>query len=132
MALLIQVITICKHVKVFHGFSKVWDFYYKAISLAIQNMGQIPLAQSIEIQNLTKSFFSIVDLVWEDGLRHGGQNKMVIETAYIPHVHVFEFLQGERRDMQTLVECNIQIFLFHQQDVKNSMTKITSNILSMI
>jgi len=71
-------------------------------------------------------------LVWKDGLRHGGQNKMVIETAYIPHVHVFEFLQGERRDMQTLVEWNIQIFLFHQQDVKNSMTKITSNILSMI
>jgi len=46
-------------------------------------------------------------LVWKDGLRHGGQNKMVIETAYIPHVHVFEFLQGERRDMQTLVEWNI-------------------------
>jgi hypothetical protein len=54
MALLIKVIMICKHVRVFHGFSKVWDFYYEAVSLAIQSMGRIPLAQSIKIQNPTK------------------------------------------------------------------------------
>jgi hypothetical protein len=94
MALLIKVIMICKHVRVFHGFSKVWDFCYEVVSLAIQSMGQIPLAQSIKIQNLTKSPSSNVDFMWKDGLRHGGQNKMVIETTYIPHAHVFEILQG--------------------------------------
>jgi hypothetical protein len=47
MALSIMVITIYKHVKVFHGFSQVGDFYYKAIYLAIQSMMQTPLSQSI-------------------------------------------------------------------------------------
>jgi hypothetical protein len=75
------------------GISKVWDFYYKAIFLTIQTMGQTPLAQSIKIP--TRSPFSNVDLVSKDGLWHGGQNKMVIEIAYIPHACVFEFLQGE-------------------------------------
>jgi len=47
MALSIMVITIYKHVKIFHGFSQVGDFYYKAIYLAIQSMMQTPLSQSI-------------------------------------------------------------------------------------
>jgi hypothetical protein len=55
-------------------------------------MGQTPLSQSMEIQNLAKSPFSNVDLVWKDGFKHGGQNKVTIETAYILHAHVFEFL----------------------------------------
>jgi hypothetical protein len=58
-------------------------------------MGQTSLSQSIKIQNPTKSHFLNVDLVWKDGFRHGGQNKVAIETAYIPHACVFEFLQGE-------------------------------------
>jgi hypothetical protein len=37
-----------------------------------------------------------VDLVWKDGFKHGGQNKVAIETTYIPHARVFEFLQGEQ------------------------------------
>ncbi len=39
--------------------------------------------------------------------RHGGQNKVAIETTYIPHACVFEFLQGEQGDMQIVVEWNI-------------------------
>jgi hypothetical protein len=35
MHLLIRVITICKLVKVFHGFSQVGDSYYRVIPLAI-------------------------------------------------------------------------------------------------
>ncbi len=70
MALLIRVITIYKHVKVFHGFSQVGDFYYMIIYSTIQSMGRTPLSQSIEIQNLAKSHFSNVDLVWKDGFRH--------------------------------------------------------------
>jgi hypothetical protein len=34
---------------------------------------------------------------------HEGQNKVAIETAYIPHARVSDFLQGERRDMQIVV-----------------------------
>jgi hypothetical protein len=46
-------------------------------------------ANSIEIQNSTKSPFSNVDLVCKDGFRHGGQNKVAIEIAYISHAHIF-------------------------------------------
>ncbi len=113
MALLIKVITTCKHVKVFHGFSKVWDFYYKGNSSTIQTMGRISLAQFIKIQNQTKSPSSNVDYMQKDGLRHGGQNKMVIKTTYIPHACDSLFLQGEWGDMQTLVEWNIQKKLSH-------------------
>jgi hypothetical protein len=75
---------ICKLVKIFHGFSQVGDSYYKVIPLIIQLMGQTPLSQSIKIQNLAKSPFSNVDLVWKDGFRHGGQNKVAFKTIYIP------------------------------------------------
>jgi hypothetical protein len=49
MALLIKVIMICKLERVFHGFSQVGDSYYKVIPSTIQNMGQTPLSQSMEI-----------------------------------------------------------------------------------
>jgi hypothetical protein len=74
MPLLVKVITICTLVKVLHGFSKVGDSYYRVILSTIQSMGQTPLFQSIEIQNLANSPFSNVDLVWKDGFRHGGKN----------------------------------------------------------
>jgi hypothetical protein len=63
----------------------------------------------------------VVDLVWKYGFRHGGQNKVVIETAFIPHARVSDFLQGEQGDMQTTVECNISKNLFLQENVKKSM-----------
>jgi hypothetical protein len=121
MALLIKVITICKLVRVFHGFSQVGDSYYRVIPLIIQSIGWTPLSQSIEIQNLAKSPFSNVDLVWKDGFKHGGQNKVTVETTYIPHVHVSEFLQGEWGDMQIAVKWNISKNLSPQQDVKKLM-----------
>jgi hypothetical protein len=121
MALLIRVITICKHVKVFHGFSHVGDLYYRAISLTIQSMGQTPLSQSIEIENPAKLFFSNVNLVWKDEFRHKGQNKVTIETTYIPHVCVSKFLENEQRDMQTPIEQNIQKHLPLQQNVQKLM-----------
>ncbi len=92
MTLVIRFIMICKLVREFHGFSQVGDSYYRVIPSVIQSMGQTSLSQSIKIQNLAKLPFSNVDLVWKDGFRHGGQNKVAIETAYIPHVRVFEFL----------------------------------------
>jgi hypothetical protein len=117
MALLIKVITISKLVRVFHGFSQVGDSYCKVINSIIQSMGRTPLSQSIEIKNLTKSPLSNVDLVWKNKFKHGSQNKVVIETTYIPHACVFEFLQGEQGDTQIVVKWNISKNLSPQQDV---------------
>jgi hypothetical protein len=108
-----------KLVRVFHGFSQVGDSYYRVIFSIIQSMGRTPLSQSIEIQNLTKSPLSNVDLVWKDGFKHGGQNKVVIETTYIPHACVSKFLQGEQGDTQIMVKWNISKTFSLQQDVKN-------------
>ncbi len=91
MDLLIKVIMICELVRVFHGFPQVENSYYMVIPLVIQSMGQTPLSQSIEIQNLAKSPFSNVDLLWK-WFNHGGQNKVAIETTYIPHACVSESL----------------------------------------
>jgi len=57
----------------------------------IQSMGQILLSQSTKIQNMARSFFWNVDLVWKDGFKHKSQNKVAMELAYIAYVHVFEF-----------------------------------------
>jgi hypothetical protein len=84
-------------------------------------MNQTQLSQSIEIQNLAKSPFLNVDLVWKDG--HGSQNKVAIETKYIPHARVFEFLQGEQGDIRTIIEWNISKNFSLQQDVKNLTIK---------
>jgi hypothetical protein len=64
-----------------------------------------------------------VDLVWKDGFRHGGQNKVAIETAYIPHACVSKFLQEKQGDMQTAIEWNISKIFSLQQDVKEMMIK---------
>jgi hypothetical protein len=64
-----------------------------------------------------------VDLVWNNGFRHGGQNKVAIEIAFIPHARVSDFLHGEQGDMQTTVECNISKNLFHQENVKKPTIK---------
>jgi hypothetical protein len=66
---------------------------------------------------------NVVDLVWKYGFRHGGQNKVAIETAFIPHAHVYDFLQGEQGDMQTTAECNISKNLFPQENVKKPTIK---------
>jgi hypothetical protein len=60
-----------------------------------------------------------MDLVWTHGVWHEGANKASIEIAYIPHAHVFEFLEGEWGDVKTLVEWNIHKKLALQKDIKN-------------
>jgi hypothetical protein len=44
-----------------------------------------------------------VDLVWKVGFKHGGQNKAVIEIAYIPHAHVSKKFHGEQKNLQIAV-----------------------------
>jgi hypothetical protein len=60
-----------------------------------------------------------VDLVWKDGFRHGGQNKVAIETAYIPNVFVSKFLQGEQGDTQITMKWKISKNLSFQKKFKN-------------
>lgn len=65
-------------------------------------MGWTLMFQSIQVQSSVQSPFSNVDLVWKNGFRHGAQNKVAIEAQE----RVSKFLEGERGDMQTLVEWN--------------------------
>jgi hypothetical protein len=56
-----------------------------------------------------------VDLVWIPRVRYGGTNKVLIEIAYIAHERVCEFLEGERSDVETLVEWNTHKNLPHKR-----------------
>jgi len=47
-----------------------------------------------------------MDLMWKNGFKHEGKNKVVIEIAYIPHSRVLNFLEGEQGDMKTPIEWN--------------------------
>ncbi len=42
--------------------------------------------------------------MWTLKVRHGGKNKVLIKIAYIAHANVCEFLEGERDDVETLLE----------------------------
>jgi hypothetical protein len=63
-------------------------------------------------------FFSNKDLVWMSGIRHGGQNKMTIQFAYVPYARILEFLESERGDMSTPMEWNVYKNFPSQTDVK--------------
>jgi hypothetical protein len=86
-------------------------------------MGRTPKSQPIKVQNLTKVPFSNKDLVWTNGVQHGGQNKMLIEIAYVPYVRVLKFLEGEQKDMGALMEWHIHKNLSSQMDVKHPIIK---------
>jgi hypothetical protein len=64
------------------------------------------------------SLVSNADLVWKNGFRHGGQNKVAIEVPCIPQGRVSKFLEDEQRDMQTLVEWNKHKNLAPQEKVE--------------
>jgi hypothetical protein len=70
-------------------------------------MGRVPKSHSIHVQNPTKSPFSNKDLVWTSGIRHGGQNKVTIQFAYVPYARISEFLEGEWGDTSTPVEWSV-------------------------
>jgi len=86
-------------------------------------MGNVPKSHSIHVQNPTKSLFSNKDLVWRSGIHHGKENKVTIQFAYVPYAHILEFLEGERRDTNTLVEWNVYKKFPSQTDVKQPTIK---------
>jgi hypothetical protein len=48
---------------------------------------------------------------------------VAIETTYIPHAHVFEFLQDEWGNMHTMFEWNISNNLSPQKVIKKTNDK---------
>jgi hypothetical protein len=86
-------------------------------------MGKVPKSHSIHVQNPTKSPFSNKDLVCTSRIRHGGQNKMTIQFAYVPYARILEFLEGERRDTSTPMEWNVYKNFPSQMDVKQPTIK---------
>jgi hypothetical protein len=64
-----------------------------------------------------------MDLMWNIGIWHGGQNKVSIEIAYIPYACVIEFLEGECGNMNTPMELNIHKNLPPKEYVKHPTIK---------
>jgi hypothetical protein len=58
-------------------------------------MGRASKSQYIEIQNLKKSPFNNMDLVWKKNVRHGKAHISEVECTYIPHARISEYLNGE-------------------------------------
>jgi hypothetical protein len=87
-------------------------------------MGRVPKSHSIHVQNPTKSTFSNKDLVWTSGIRHGEQNKVNIQFAYVPYAHILEFLEGEQGDTNNPVEWNVYKNFISQTNVKQPIIKI--------
>jgi hypothetical protein len=54
---------------------------------------------------------------------YGGQNKMTIQFAYVAYACILEFLEGERRDMNTHVEWNVYKKNSNQTNVKQPTIK---------
>jgi hypothetical protein len=86
-------------------------------------MEKVPKSHSIHVQKTTKSIFSNTDLVRRFGIHHGGQIKVTIQFPYVPYVLILEFLEGEWRDMNTLVEWNVYKNFLSQMDVKQPTIK---------
>jgi len=73
----------------------------------VSNMGCASKSQYIKIQNLKKSPFNNMDLVWKKYVRHGRAHIIEVECAYIPHARILQFLNGERNHEDSLMEWNI-------------------------
>jgi hypothetical protein len=63
----------------------------------ILSWGQIPLSQSIQVQNLAMSSFSNVDLCEKMGLDMEAKTKVAIEIAYIPMQEYWSFWRMNER-----------------------------------
>jgi hypothetical protein len=87
-------------------------------------MGRVLKSHSIHVQNPTESPFSNKNLVWRSEIRHGGQNKVTIQFAYVPYAHILEFLEGERGDTNSHVEWNVYNKIPSQIDVTLLTIKI--------
>jgi hypothetical protein len=82
-------------------------------------MGRTRKFQAIEVQNPMKVPFSNKDLVWTNGVQHGGQNKI----AHVPYVCVSIFLESECKDVGTFVEWHIHKNVPPQMNVKHLTIK---------
>jgi hypothetical protein len=107
---------------------KIINFFGVRICFTPFNHGRVPKSHSIHVQNPTKSFFSNKDLVWRSGIRHGRQNKVTIQFAYVPYFHISKFLEGERGDTNTHVDWNVYKTFQAKWMLSNQPSKTTSSI----
>jgi hypothetical protein len=91
-------------------------------------MGRVPKSHSIHVQNPTKSHLPNKDLVWASGIRHGGQNKVTIQFAYISYVCISKFLEGEQGDRAPLWNGMFTKNFQAKQMSSNQLSKTTSGI----
>jgi hypothetical protein len=83
-------------------------------------MGCASKSQYIEIQNLKKSPFNKMALVWKKDVQHGGAHIIKVECAYIPHACISKFLNGEQSHEDSPMEWNIYKQIPSQENVKMS------------
>ncbi len=102
-------IKVCKQVGVMHVLSMLMGFDMGSFLVGhiLDNhiiMGWTPKSQIIKVQNLTKSRFPNLNLMWKKGEWHGSTNKISIECSSIPHGCVHEVLEGELGDFHTPIK----------------------------
>jgi hypothetical protein len=109
-------------VRVFHGFSQVGDSYYKVIPLAIQNMGQIPLSQSIETKTWQSHLFRMWTWCAKMGLGMKAKTRWQLNCIHPPCSCLWIFARWTRG----YANCGWMEHpqnLSLQQDVKKPMIK---------
>jgi len=67
-------------------------------------MGHASKSQSIEIQNPRRSPFNNMDLVWTKDIQHRGAHIIEVESTYMPHARVVNFLNDERNHEDSPME----------------------------
>jgi hypothetical protein len=72
-------------------------------------------SQSIDVQNPTNTPFNNMKLAWRKYVRHGGAHMVQVEKTYILHEWILEFLKGEHRHRELVVEWNIYKWMPHKQ-----------------
>jgi len=94
------------------------SFLVQSTQGIVLNMGHVSKSESIEIQNWRVSPFNNMDLVWKKNVWHGGAHIIEIESAYIPHAWVLEFLNNEQNHEDSWMEWNIYKHVSPQENVK--------------
>jgi hypothetical protein len=78
------------------GFHKLGTPTIRLFLWQFKPWGEFHCPNPLKSKTQHSHIFSNVDLVWKDGFRHASQTKVAIEIAYILHVRVSKFLQGEQ------------------------------------
>ncbi len=123
MPFLIKVITICKLVKVLHGFSQVGTPTIGLFFQQFKTWAELHYSNLLRSKTWQVTFFRMWIWCGKMGLSMEAKTRWQLKLHTSPHACVSKFLQGEQRDMHIVVEWNISKNLSLQQDVKKSIIK---------